>query len=151
MYMVFHSTYLLLNSRSGFTWKSGMVKFYVIYGFVMLILFAFAMAANQIMGQLMWIEDRNFPGGPFDYYMANSTLWINILGTATCIVGNYMNDALLVLQVHIIFLCCIYLLIFFFTFYKLYRLYIIYSGDWRVVVAPFILFLGTIGISIFNL
>ena len=37
---------------------------------------------------------------------------------------------------------------FFSPFYKLYRLYIIYSGDWRVVVAPFIIFLGTIGISI---
>ena len=101
MYMVFHSTYLLLNSKSGFAWKSRMVKFYVIYGFVMLILFAISMAANQIMGQLMWIENRNFPGGPFDYYMANSTLWINIFGTATCIAGNYMNDALLVLQVHL--------------------------------------------------
>ena len=44
---------------------------------------------------------------------------------------------------------CIYSLIFPpRPFYKLYRLYIIYSGDWRVVVAPFIVFLGTIGISI---
>ena len=74
-----------------------MVKFYVIYGFVMLILTTFAMAANQIMGQFMWIEHRNFPGGPFVYYSENSTLWINILGTAACIVGNYLNDALLVL------------------------------------------------------
>ena len=74
-----------------------MVKFYVIYGFVMLFLTTFAMAANQLMGQLMWIEHRNFPGGPFNYYLLNSTLWINILGSAACIVGNYLNDALLVL------------------------------------------------------
>ena len=97
MYMVFHSTYLLLNSKAGFAWKSGIVKFYVIYGFVMLILTTFAMAANQLMGQFMWIEHRNFSGGPFSYYLENSTLWINILGTAACIVGNYLNDALLVL------------------------------------------------------
>lgn len=38
--------------------------------------------------------------------------------------------------------------LFFPPFCKLYRLYIIYSGNWRVVVAPFIIFLGTIGISI---
>jgi hypothetical protein len=86
------------------------------------------MSANQIMGQFMWIEHRNFPGGPFEYYVENSTLWINILGTTACIVGNYLNDALL-----------------------LYRLYIIYSGDWRVVVAPFIIFIGTIAMSLMAL
>jgi hypothetical protein len=96
-YMVFHSTYLLLNSKSRFEWKRRIVKFYVIYGFVMLILTTFAMAGNQLMGQLMWIEHRNFPGGPFVYYLENSTLWVNVLGTAACIVGNYLNDALLVL------------------------------------------------------
>ena len=146
--MVFHSTYLLLNSKSGFAWKSGAVKFYVIYGFVMLILTTFAMAANQIMGQFMWIEHRNFPGGPFTYYVDNSTLWINILGTASCIVGNYLNDGLLVLPLSPLLSLFANPL---FSFYKLYRLYIIYSGDWRVVVAPFIMFLGTIGISILNL
>lgn len=96
VYMVFHSTYLLLYSKSGFAWKSGIIKFYVAYGFVMLILTTFAMAANQLMGQLMWIEHRNAPGGPFAYYSENSTLWFNTLGTASCIVGNYLNDALLV-------------------------------------------------------
>jgi len=126
--MVFHSTHLLLNSKSGFAWRNGIVKFYVIYGFVMLILTTIAMAANQLMGQFMWIEHRNFPGGPFSYYLENSTLWINVLGTAACIVGNYLNDALL-----------------------LYRLYIIYSGDWRVVIAPFIIFLGTIAMSLMAL
>jgi hypothetical protein len=119
----------------------------VIYGFVMLILTTFAMSANQIMGQFMWIEHRNFPGGPFDYYVVNSTLWINILGTAACIVGNYLNDALLVLFPYSPLLY-LFANLFLSPFYKLYRLYIIYSGDWRVVVAPFILFLGTIGISI---
>lgn len=97
MYMVFHSTHLLLNSKSGFAWRNGIVKFYVIYGFVMLILTTFAMAANQLMGQFMWIEHRNFTGGPFNYYLENSALWINVLGTTACIVGNYLNDALLVL------------------------------------------------------
>jgi hypothetical protein len=63
----------------------------------MLFLATFAMAANQLMGLFMWIEHRNFPGGPFSYYIANSTLWINVLGTTACIVGNYLNDALLVL------------------------------------------------------
>jgi len=98
IYMVFHTCSLLLRSDSASRgWKHATVKFYVIYGFVMLVLTTFALSANIIMGQLMWIEHRDFPEGSFSYYIANSTLWINILGTAACIVGNYLNDALLVL------------------------------------------------------
>lgn len=129
IYLVFHSCYILLDSKSGFQgWKSPTVKFYVIYGIAMLVLTTFAMAANMLLGQLMWIEHRDFPGGPFAYYVANSTLWINILGTTASIVGNYMNDALL-----------------------LYRCYIIWAGDWRVVVGPFIIYLGTIAMSLMAL
>ena len=97
IYMVFHSCYLLVTSKKG--WRNGTAKFYISYGFIMLVLTAFALSANMVMGQLMWIEHRDFPGGPFAYYTEHSTLWINILGTAACIAGNYMNDALLVLQV----------------------------------------------------
>ena len=146
--MVFHSTYLLLNSKSGLAWKSGAVKFYIVYGFAMVILTTFEMNANHLMGELMWIEHRNAPGGPFVYYSENSTLWFNILGTTSCMVGNYLNDALLVLS---LFPChYIYYPNLFFGD-QLYRLYIIYSGDWRVVIAPFLLYLATIGISIFIL
>ena len=133
MYMVFHSTYLLLNSRSGYAWKSRMVKFYVIYGFVMLILTTFAMAANQLMGQFMWIEHRNYPGGPFNYYLENSTLWINVFGTTACIVGNYLNDALLVLRIPLISSVVYFSLIFFFfrfTSYIVYTLFIAETGLW---------------------
>ena len=133
MYMVFHSTHLLLNSKSGFAWRNGIVKFYVIYGFVMLILTTFAMAANQLMGQFMWIEHRNFTGGPFNYYLENSALWINVLGTTACIVGNYLNDALLVLA--FAYSPLLYLLadIFFFrrfSSYIVYILFIVEIGVW---------------------
>ncbi|KAF8806974.1 hypothetical protein BYT27DRAFT_7338921 [Phlegmacium glaucopus] len=145
IYMVFHSCALLLKSES--CPRGRKVKFYVIYGFVMLVLTTIALSANMFMGQYMWIEHRDFPGGPFSYYVANSTLWINILGTAACIVGNYMNDALLVLP-SLSSVAFIRQPVF---FYKLYRCYMIWDGNWRIVVAPFIIYLGTIATSLMAL
>ena len=92
IYMFFHSCYLLLNSKE---W-SRTVKFYVIYGLINLVLTAFSLAGNMHVGQLMWIEHPDFPGGPLAYY-ANNIFWITILGNAAIIAGNYRNDALLVL------------------------------------------------------
>ena len=92
------------------------------------------MAANQLMGQFMWIEHRNYPGGPFNYYLENSTLWINVFGTATCIVGNYLNDALLVLRVPLFFSVVYFANLFFFFFrftsYIVYTLFIAETGMW---------------------
>jgi hypothetical protein len=48
------------------------------------------------MGQLMWIEHRDFPGGPFPYYLSQGNNWIEVLGSSTDIAGNFMGDALLV-------------------------------------------------------
>jgi hypothetical protein len=119
----------------------------VIYGLINLVLTAFSLAGNMHVGQLMWIEHPDFPGGPLAYY-ANNIFWITILGNAAIIAGNYMNDALLVLCSF--FLCRIYSLTFCPRFCQLHRCYIIWGGNWRVVVAPFIIYLGTIGISIFD-
>ena len=130
IYMVFHSTILLLNPKTGFGWKSRTVKFYIIYGFFMLIITAFGMSANQLMGQFMWIEHRNFPGGPFVYYTVNSTLWINILGTTCCIVGNYLNDALLVLFFPSSPPLNSFANLFRFTSYIVYTSFIVENGVW---------------------
>jgi hypothetical protein len=48
------------------------------------------------MGQLMWIEHRGFPGGPFSYYLSQGSSWTQVLGSSMDIVGNFMGDALLV-------------------------------------------------------
>ena len=44
----------------------------------------------------MWINHRDYPGGPLAYYSAESTSWFSILSTATPVVQNFMNDGLLV-------------------------------------------------------
>ena len=44
----------------------------------------------------MWINHRDYPGGPLAYYFAESTSWFSILSTAAPVVQNFMNDGLLV-------------------------------------------------------
>jgi hypothetical protein len=66
------------------------------YSVILLILMAFALSANVLMGQLMWIEHRDFPGGPFSYMLSHASSWIEVLGSSTDIVANFMGDALLV-------------------------------------------------------
>ena len=91
--MCFHSWYLLRQSKN----MSPRTKmFYIVYGFTMLILSMFAWMGNALAGQLMWINHRDYPGGPLAYYSAESTSWFSILSTATPVVQNFMNDGLLV-------------------------------------------------------
>jgi hypothetical protein len=70
--------------------------FYVAYGAALLILITFALAANAVYGQLMWIEHRDYPGGPAAYFKENSSIWIQTLGSAADVTGNVLGDALLV-------------------------------------------------------
>jgi len=71
-------------------------QFLIGYSVILLILVTFAFFTNVLMGQLMWIEHRDFPGGPFSYYLSQGSGWIEVLGSSTDIAGNFMGDALLV-------------------------------------------------------
>lgn len=123
IYITFHSIHLLLNSPDDRKAKA----FYVGYGIVMLLCMSFAMIANSLLGQEMWIEHRNYPGGPVAYLTDNSTVWYNVLGSAADMFGNFMGDALL-----------------------LYRLYVIYSGSRYIVIFPFLIFLASTALAIMS-
>ena len=70
--------------------------FFIGYSVILLILMTFAFSTNVLAGQLMWIEHRDSPGGPFEYFLSQGSRWIGVLGSSTDIVGNFMGDALLV-------------------------------------------------------
>jgi len=94
LYMAWHSIILLKEIR-GPTHRR-IRNGYISYTISMVILMAFALAANALMGQLMWIEHRNDPGGPMQYYTEKSTVWFNVLGSVTDIFADFMSNALLV-------------------------------------------------------
>jgi len=101
-YMCFHSWYLLRRSKS----MSPRTKmFYIVYGFTMLFLSIFDWIGNALPGQLMWIDHRDYPGGPLAYYSAESTSWFSVLSTATGVVQVFMNDALLLYRCYIVWNC----------------------------------------------
>lgn len=71
-------------------------KFYVLYGSVLLFLWTIALSCNAVFGEFMWIDHRDFPGGPAAYLGENISAWYNTVGTVAGVSLNFMGDALLV-------------------------------------------------------
>jgi hypothetical protein len=44
----------------------------------------------------MWIDHRNYPGGPLGYFIGSKAAWFNILGLAAAAAVNILADGLLV-------------------------------------------------------
>ncbi|KAJ3791236.1 hypothetical protein GGU11DRAFT_674725 [Lentinula aff. detonsa] len=126
IYTSFHSVHLTLNSSSN----QRMKVFYIGYGLLMLLCMSFSMIANSLLGQELWIEHRNDPGGPIAYWNNHSDLatWYAVLGSAANMFGNFMGDALL-----------------------LYRLYVFFAGRWYIVVVPFVVFLTSSTLAIVSI
>jgi hypothetical protein len=70
--------------------------FYVVYGGILLALTAIAVATDALWGQYMWIDRRNYPGGPLGYFAASEGSWFNVLGLAAGAATNIVGDGLLV-------------------------------------------------------
>ncbi|PAV21721.1 hypothetical protein PNOK_0167800 [Pyrrhoderma noxium] len=91
----------------------------------MVVIYAFAFSSDALYGQLMWIEHRDFPGGPVAYFIANSSIWDQDLGTTAAMVTNWLGDGLL-----------------------LYRCWIIWNLRWSVILAPALIYIGSIAMGI---
>lgn len=98
--ITFSSIYLLMVIK-GSKEERRRNHSYIAYSAVLLILLTFAFATNGLQGQLMWINHRDYPGGPYAYFLASTNSWFETLGTATDIVANVMADALLVSLIRI--------------------------------------------------
>jgi len=90
------SVYLIASNRTHDKVGKRRDQFLIGYSVILLILVTFAFFTNVLMGHLMWIEHRDFPGGPFYYYLSQGCSWVVVLGSSTDIAGNFMGDALLV-------------------------------------------------------
>ena len=70
--------------------------FYVVYGGILLVLTAIGVAMDALGGQYMWIDHRNYPGGPLGYYNAAEAAWFNVVGQGAASLANILGDGLLV-------------------------------------------------------
>lgn len=71
-------------------------KCYVIHGGILVMLVTISLAANSMWGQYMWIDHRNYPGGPLGFYRATQSAWYNVLRFAADVTANILGDGLLV-------------------------------------------------------
>lgn len=70
--------------------------FYITYSTLLMVLISIDLADNISIGQLIWIEHRDYPGGPMGYFAATTTAPFNVLGSAADITVNILGDGLLV-------------------------------------------------------
>jgi hypothetical protein len=93
IFTFFAATYCISLRSSDY--RKGQ-NFYVIYGGILLALNTFQVASDALWGQFMWIDHRNYPGGPLGYYGASQGAWWNVIGFGTGAMANILGDGLLV-------------------------------------------------------
>lgn len=89
---LYYQSVRLLQKKTRMKYR----KFYIIYSSLLLLFLSIALATNCGLGDLMWIDDRDVPGGPPAYYQNNISDWYNTLGTAADVAALAMADGLMV-------------------------------------------------------
>jgi hypothetical protein len=93
IFAFFASVYCIFDRSSDY--RKGQI-FYVVYGGILLALSAISMGMNVLWSQYMWIDHRNYPGGPLGYFAASGITWFNVLGLINSAAANILADGLLV-------------------------------------------------------
>ncbi|KAJ7586814.1 hypothetical protein C8J56DRAFT_766324, partial [Mycena floridula] len=119
--MYFYSTHLFIISTNT---ARRTTRLYIAFGGLILALTTVTVFTDAVLLEFMWIDHRDFPGGPLSYLAATTSAWWQVLGTATGQVTNFCGDALL-----------------------LYRCYVIYNGRWSIIIFPIILYLGSFAMA----
>ncbi|EJD37909.1 hypothetical protein AURDEDRAFT_173048 [Auricularia subglabra TFB-10046 SS5] len=83
------------------------------------------MAAGSQWAENMFINDRNYPGGPVGYYVAAYNTPLIVVGNAAYIFNSFLSDGLL-----------------------MYRTWIVYDRNWLIVAFPLLTFAGSTAMSI---
>jgi len=115
---VFHSLYLLngLNTQTP-----RMRRIYIGFSLIQLLLFTLEVATDGLQAQYMWIDHRDFPGGPLAYFNADGSAWYSVLNFVCGVLSLALSDALL-----------------------LYRCYVIWNANWRIMTFPVLIYIGEI-------
>ncbi|KAI0354407.1 hypothetical protein OH77DRAFT_498891 [Trametes cingulata] len=121
--LYFASIWLILQGRRGQQSKRSDKQF-LFFSTGLLVMITIYVAVQSVFGEEMWIVNANYPGGSAQYLADNAAVWYQTLGSAASIVLNLMSDGLLI-----------------------YRTFVVWS-DWRIVIFPSILYLGSAALGI---
>ncbi|KAJ7599410.1 hypothetical protein C8J56DRAFT_881852 [Mycena floridula] len=117
-FMFIYSTHSLISSRHNNRLS------YIIVSSLILLGMTVYMLTEVLIGQLMWIDHRDFPGGPIIYVISILRDWWHSFGTACGHLAIFIGDGLLI-----------------------YRCYVIYNGTWKAVMVPFVLYIGSVAMA----
>ncbi|KZV85732.1 hypothetical protein EXIGLDRAFT_841253 [Exidia glandulosa HHB12029] len=119
---LFFLTLTLLWARPRTHWKD---YIWITYTAIVFIVSSLGNGGQFKFTQMIWIDNREYPGGPGAYFAEQSTAFESTLCNAAYIVNGWLQDALI-----------------------LYRFYIIFGGSVMTVLGPVLVFLGEMGVSI---
>ena len=74
-------------------------RFYLIYGAILLSLSTIEVGTHAVWGQHMWIDHRNYPGGPLGFFQVSQIAWYTVLAFGAGLMANILGDGLLVCHV----------------------------------------------------
>ncbi|KAJ3476308.1 hypothetical protein NLI96_g11250 [Meripilus lineatus] len=78
--------------------------------------------------QMMWIDDRNYPGGPLGFLFGEFSLPVNTLGSTSYVVNNCLTDLMV-----------------------LYRCFVIWGNNYLIVLIPFLAIVTSTILSVLTL
>jgi hypothetical protein len=91
---------VLYTSCAGYLWSQRKIRrqsaFLLAYITFLLAIQTIYMVVQAGTVQSMYIDNRNYPGGPWEYFLATQSLAINVLFYATLFVLTFLSDLLVV-------------------------------------------------------
>ena len=109
-------------------------------------------AARMKWNEMIWIDDRDYPGGPIGFLYNQFTLPINTVGNTTFVVNSCLTDLMVVSPSYLYLepkiqssLGWIWFLINLFA--KLHRAWVIWSYNYYVIAIPFLAIITSAGTS----
>ncbi|KAJ7489631.1 hypothetical protein B0H11DRAFT_1059384 [Mycena galericulata] len=112
---------LLTRSRS----KSRMWIFWLVLNTALFAMGTINLACSIRFNENAWINDREYPGGPFNYLIDEQSVPFMTLGNVASILASFMSDGLL-----------------------LYRVGVLWNFAWFIVVPPALFFVACIILSV---
>ncbi|KAK7046425.1 hypothetical protein R3P38DRAFT_2506511 [Favolaschia claudopus] len=115
-------TYYTIKMRAS---SNGMWMFWLIFNFLEFAFGTINLACSVTYNENAWVNDREYPGGPFNYLIEQGSLPFMTLGNSASILASFLSDGML-----------------------LYRAGILWNFAWYIIVPPALFFIACIILSI---
>ena len=93
VFTFFASIYCISYRSSNYRKRQ---TFYIVYGAILLALVDVEVSLDAMWGTFMWIDRRNYPGGPLGFYGASEGAWYNTMNFTANAMTNMLGDGFLV-------------------------------------------------------